>query len=133
MTRQLHYHDEFHRDTHYRTQHHPVRFPFFSTEISIKKQEELKTFLMKELGISIRVKRESGVSTFLSSKESNKKAKKYIFENINDLIDKYDICIELDLSDYESDGKGLEESRREYEKELQRRNELWRKGNLQKN
>lgn len=75
----------------HRVSHNPVRFDFVILDISIKDQARLEFHLEQSLGVSIRVKRESGQAHFMSSETSNSKCRKYFFDNYEKLCDEFNI------------------------------------------
>lgn len=97
----LHNYDKFKELPFHGKKQHPVRWKFVSLDISIKNQNKLKERIEKDLGISIRVKREGGRAIFMTSKSSNDKARKWFFENYDTLIPEYGISdfeLEVDRS-----------------------------------
>lgn len=69
---------------------HPVRFSFFKAKMSVKEQNRLLEYLEEKLEIKLRVKRENGLSIFMSSEFSNKKAAEYVFHNSTELMNEFD-------------------------------------------
>lgn len=91
---------EYFSETKYhQVAYHPVRFTILKAKMSVKEQERFKEYLKEKLNIEIRVVREHGISNFMSSKISNKKAIAFLFENYEDISKEFEFKeFNLDLS-----------------------------------
>lgn len=74
---------------YHQVSHHPLRFTFLKTKMSIKEQEKLKSELQTKTGYQIRVKREQGYSLFMCASSAVKYMKKHIWDNYNHYYNDY--------------------------------------------
>lgn len=78
---------------------HPVRYEVFKCKISRAYINSMKEYLSEQCHCKIRHTYKDGYTTFLSSKISKRKVIRYIFDNLQELTEKYDISeTYMDLS-----------------------------------